>query len=77
MGYTVLPEYRSRGYAAEAALAMMEWARARHDIERFYLAISPDNSPSLAMAAKLGFTRSGDQMDQEDGLEYVFELVSG
>jgi RimJ/RimL family protein N-acetyltransferase len=75
MGYTVFAEYRRRGYAAEAAMGMMDWACARHGVTRFYLAISPDNAPSLAMAAKLGFARIGEQMDEEDGLEYVFELV--
>jgi RimJ/RimL family protein N-acetyltransferase len=74
MGYTVFPEFRRRGYAIEAAEALMEWARARHEITRFFVAISPDNSPSLAMAAKLGFARVGEQIDADDGLEYVFEL---
>ena len=75
MGYTVLPPYRRRGYALEAALGMMDWAAREHGVRLFRLSISPDNAPSLAMAAKMGFRRVGEQMDDEDGLELVFELA--
>jgi ribosomal-protein-alanine N-acetyltransferase len=74
MGYTVMPDHRRRGYAVEAASGMMDWARRIHGVRRFRLSISPSNDPSLAMAAKMGFVRTGEQMDEEDGLEYVFEL---
>jgi len=74
MGYTVFPEHRRQGIAHEAALAMMAWATAEHGVRRYILSISPDNAPSLAMAEKLGFTRTGEQVDEEDGLEWVFEL---
>jgi len=74
MGYTVMPSYRRRGYAHEAVLAMMRWAREERGVQRFILSISPENAPSLALAAKLGFVQTGEQMDEEDGLEYVFEL---
>jgi len=75
LGYTVFPAHRQRGYATEAALAMMGWARHHHDVRRFLLSISPDNAPSLRVAAKLGFVRIGVQMDEIDGEEYVFELI--
>ncbi len=74
LGYTVMPQYRRQGYAREAALGMMDWAAREHAINRFLVSISPDNEPSLALAEKMGFQRIGEQMDPEDGLEYVFEL---
>ena len=74
LGYTVFEAYRRQGYASEAALALMSWAREQHGIRRFVVSISPANEPSLAMAAKLGFLRTGTQMDDIDGEEYVFEL---
>jgi RimJ/RimL family protein N-acetyltransferase len=74
MGYTVMPRHRRQGYAHEAVLGMMRWAHDEHGIRRFRVSIAPDNAPSLALAAKLGFERTGEQMDPEDGLEYVFEL---
>jgi RimJ/RimL family protein N-acetyltransferase len=75
LGYTVFPAHRQRGYATEAALAMMGWARHEHEVHRFLLSISPDNAASLRVADKLGFRRIGVQMDEIDGEEYVFELV--
>ena len=74
IGYTILPPYRGRGLATEAAQALMTWARAEHGIPRFILSISPDNDPSLAIARKLGFVQTGEVWDDEDGIELVFEL---
>ena len=39
--------------------------------------ISPDNAASLATLAKFPFIHVGDQMDEIDGLELVFELPVG
>jgi RimJ/RimL family protein N-acetyltransferase len=74
LGYTVFPEYRRRGYAREAARALMDWAHREHAVDRFIVSISPENAPSLALAADMRFKRTGEQMDEIDGLEYVFEL---
>ncbi len=74
LGYTVLDEHRRRGFASEAVLAMMRWAHDTHAIETFVVSISPQNAPSLGLAAKLGFQRTGTQIDPEDGEEWVFEL---
>jgi [ribosomal protein S5]-alanine N-acetyltransferase len=54
---------------------MMTWAEREHGVTNFFVAISPDNAASLAMAVRLGFIRVGEQMDEEEGLEYVFELA--
>ena len=74
LGYTVFSGYRRRGFAYEAARGMMNWAHTQHGIRLFRVSISPDNAPSLAMAAKLGFVQTGEQMDEIDGLELVFDV---
>lgn len=74
MGYTVFAGYRRQGFAYEAARGMMDWARSERGVRRFRVSISPANEPSLAMAAKLGFSQTGEQMDEIDGLELVFDL---
>ena len=75
VGYSVMPDHRRRGYATEAALALMDWAAQEHGVTSFSVSITPDNVASLALAAKLGFAQIGEQIDEEDGLEYVFQLV--
>ena len=70
-----MPDHRRRGYAIEAARALMDWAAQEHDVASFFVSIAPDNVASLALAAKLSFAQVGEQIDEEDGLEYVFQLV--
>jgi ribosomal-protein-alanine N-acetyltransferase len=74
LGYTVFPDHRGRGYATEVAEAMMDWAAREHAIRRFMASVSPENAPSLAIVRKLGFEQTGEQWDELDGLELVFEL---
>jgi RimJ/RimL family protein N-acetyltransferase len=74
VGYTLLPEARGRGYAIEAVRAAFESATRVHGIRHFRAAVAPDKERSLNLIAKLGFRQTGDQWDEEDGLELVFEL---
>jgi len=74
VGYTLLPAARGRGYAVEAVRAAFEWATRVHGIRRFRASVAPDNERSLNLIAKLGFVKTGEQWDEEDGLEYVHEL---
>jgi [ribosomal protein S5]-alanine N-acetyltransferase len=74
LGYALFPEHRGRGYATEAVLGLIAWAREEHGIHRFVASVSPENEPSLALVRRLGFVRVGDHWDEEDGLEHEFEL---
>ena len=74
-GYKIFPAYRGRGYATKAATILMDQARDLAGIQHFVLSVGPHNEPSLAIVRKLGFVRTGEQMDEEDGLELVFELT--
>jgi RimJ/RimL family protein N-acetyltransferase len=73
IGYSIRPEHRRRGYATEAVEGMLGWARGE-GIRHFVASVAPDNEPSLAIIHKLGFVRTGEHIDPEDGLEHVFEL---
>ena len=74
IGYMLLAEARGQGYAIEAVRAAFGWATRVHGIHRFRASVSPDNARSLNLIGKLGFVQIGDQWDEEDGLELVFEL---
>ena len=73
VGYSVDPPYRRRGYASESVRALFDWAHREHGITRFVASISPDNEASRNLTAAFGFKQVGEQMDEIDGLEYVFE----
>ena len=73
-GYTIEPRYRGRGYATDAANQLLRSAEER-GIKHFVLSCAPANAPSLAIIRKLGFVQTGEVIDEEDGLELVFELV--
>jgi RimJ/RimL family protein N-acetyltransferase len=75
IGYGVRPDRRRQGYATEAVGALLDWARGQ-GISHFVASVAPDNEPSLAIVRKLGFVRTGEHIDPEDGLEHVFELRS-
>jgi len=53
--------------------ALIVWARTQ-GIDHFVASVAPDNVPSLAIIRKLGFVRTGQHIDPDDGLEHVFEL---
>ena len=75
LGYTVFASERRRGYAREAVVALMEFARREQAaLTGFVVSISPDNEPSLALVRGLGFTKIGEYDDPEDGIEHVYGL---
>jgi RimJ/RimL family protein N-acetyltransferase len=77
VGYTLMPSARGKGYAIEAVRAAFDWATREHGVRRFRASVAPDNERSLNLICKLGFVRTGEQWDERDGLELVFELELG
>ena len=74
VGYGIDPEFRRRGYARAALLLMVERARSDPSAHVFRVTVSPDNAPSLGLVAQLPFVEVGEQWDDEDGLEIIYEL---
>ncbi len=59
VGYSVLPEFRGRGIATEAALALLREAFERAQLERISAYCLPENVASLRVLTNLGFKPSG------------------
>lgn len=57
LGWFVTPEAEGKGYAAEAARAVMDWARARFGWDHLINIIAPGNDRSIALARRLGGVR--------------------
>jgi RimJ/RimL family protein N-acetyltransferase len=73
IGYSVVPEFRRRGYAKAIVRALLEHAASEPEVTVVRASVSPDNEASLATIAGFGFTKVGEQWDDEDGLEILFE----
>ena len=73
LGYSIGEPFRRQGYAKEAALTLLRWAFEAHQQRSFILSIAPDNEASLAMAHSMGFREVSSHIDEEDGLELIFE----
>lgn len=58
VGYWMAPWARGRGYAAEAARALADWAVQR-GAPRVHLLADVENAASQAVAVRAGFTREG------------------
>lgn len=74
LGYTVFPESRRMGYAAEVVEALTRWARQAHDVTTFVASVSPTNAASQAVVRKLRFEFAIEAHDEIDGLEHVYVL---
>jgi RimJ/RimL family protein N-acetyltransferase len=73
IGYAVDPAYRRRGYARAALEALLQRAAREPQVRTVRVAISPDNVASYQLASQYGFTKVGEQWDDEDGLEIIYE----
>ena len=73
VGYAIHEEHRGHGYATELLELLTAWALARPEVDRVRATIRPDNAASLRVAAKAGFERTGEVVqDDEHGELLVF-----
>ena len=62
------------GPALEALLAR---AASEPQVRTVRVTISPDNLASYRLASQYGFVEVGEQWDDEDGLEIIYEVAAG
>lgn len=68
LGYAFLPEFWSRGFAFEAASAVLRFANESLHVTRTLGLVSPDNLPSIRLLEKLGFVFIELRQIKADGL---------
>jgi [ribosomal protein S5]-alanine N-acetyltransferase len=74
VAYSVDPAYRRRGYARAMLAALLRRAAAEPGVSTVRATISPGNVASLATISGFGFAEAGEQWDEEDGRELIFEV---
>lgn len=68
IGYSIVPAYRSHGYATEAAQGLIRWLWTQN-VSRITAGCDTDNAGSIRVLEKLGMQRTG-----QEGNELRWEL---
>jgi ribosomal-protein-alanine N-acetyltransferase len=74
VGYRVDPQYRRRGYARAALETLLATAHDHPAVRVVRASVSSDNVASRSLISQYGFVEVGEQWDEEDGLEILFEV---
>ncbi len=76
VGYAVDPPHRRQGYARAALLSLLHRAAVEPAVSVVRATISPSNEASRSLILQYGFREVGEQWDDEDGLETIFEIAT-
>jgi ribosomal-protein-alanine N-acetyltransferase len=74
IAYAIAPEHQGRGYATDAARAMVEYAFRSDEVRIVCAHTLPDSAASQRVLLKSGFSRVGELVDPDDGLVWRFEI---
>ena len=76
IGFGIVPEMRNQGLGKELLIGMWQMICKRTDVKILRYTVAPDNEPSIHIINKMGFTKVGEQIDPEDGLELIYEKTA-
>lgn len=74
IAYGLAPEHWGKGYATEAAQALVAYAFTFGEVRVVRAHTLPGPNASTRVLAKSGFRRVGEVIDPEDGLVWRFEI---
>ncbi len=74
IGLGIHQSEQGKGFATEAVAGMWSWAATQPSVKFLRYTVDPNNGPSISVINKLGVPQIGEQMDEVDGLEFVFEI---
>jgi ribosomal-protein-alanine N-acetyltransferase len=74
IGLGIHEGFRNLGYAKESLLGMWRWAMGEPQVEILRYTVGVNNAPSIHVIESLGFHYQGEQIDEEDGPESIFEM---
>ena len=74
IGLGIAASEQGKGFATEALRAMWDWAATLPEVRFLRYTVSPDNLASIAIITKFGVPLVGEQIDEEDGLELIYEI---
>lgn len=69
IAYGIAPAYQGRGYATEAAKALIDFAISDPRVKMICAHTLAEESASISVLKKCGLTKVGDAIDSENGLK--------
>lgn len=76
IGLGVESEYQRQGFGKEILQGMWGWVAAEPGVEILRYTVSPTNVSSIALVNSFGFKFVGEQMDDVDGPENIYEMTA-
>jgi ribosomal-protein-alanine N-acetyltransferase len=73
IAYGIVPSFEGRGYATEAARALVAFAQADDHVRQIIAHTMPEANASTRVLKKCGFTFAGEVIDPEDGRVWRWE----
>ena len=74
IGLGISEGFRNQGYARESLKGMWFWALKDPDVKILRYTVGVENSPSIRVIESFGFHYQGEQIDDEDGPESIYEI---
>ena len=74
IGLEVHESQRRKGYAREALFGMWRWVIDQPGVQNLRYTVDPHNVASVSLVQQCGFTHIGEQIDEEDGPEDIYEM---
>jgi RimJ/RimL family protein N-acetyltransferase len=74
IGLGVHEKFWRQGFGYEALMGMWLWAASQSGVLKFRYTVDPNNDASVGLIHKFGFTYVGQQIDDEDGPEDIYEM---
>ncbi len=76
IGLGIVPEWQGQGLATELLAGMWGWVVRQPGVRILRYTVAPDNLPSQAIIAKFGGEHRGQQIDEEEGPEDIYEITA-
>lgn len=76
LGYVIGKEYQNQGYASEVCQAIIEYAQDELKMDQLHCFIHHDNTASIRVAEKLGFSRCSPNSDRREDMIHFCAYLS-
>ena len=76
IGLGIVPEWQGKGLGRELLVGMWGWVVRQPGVRMLRYTVSPDNVPSVALVRSFDFDDRGQQIDEEDGPEDIYEMAA-